>query len=33
MIIKIINNKINFTKNLNISIFSNKLTKKINGSN
>ena len=33
MIIKIIDNKINFTKNLNISIFSNKLTKKINGSN
>ena len=33
MITKIINNKINFTKNLNISIFSNKLTKKINGSN
>ena len=31
MILKIINNKINFTKNANISIFSNKLTKKING--
>ena len=33
MILKIINYKINFTKNANISIFSNKLTKKINGSN
>ncbi len=32
MILKIINNKINFTKNANISIFSNKLTKKINAS-
>ena len=32
MIIKIINHKINFTKNANISIFSNKLTKKINAS-
>ena len=31
MILKIINYKINFTKNANISIFSNKLTKKING--
>ena len=32
MILKIINNKINFTENANISIFSNKLTKKINAS-
>ena len=32
MIIKIINHKINFTKNANIALFSNRLTKKINAS-
>ncbi len=32
MIIKIINHKVNFNKNANISLFSNKLTKKINAS-
>ena len=32
MILKIINHKVNFTKNANIALFSNKLTKKINAS-